>query len=222
MKSTDRRLSDAELCELERLEREATPGKWKWTVNLTSKSVHIESTGQGSWLEHVLSFERWGMQSAKPLFLNKAKGLLIDVLELLRVVPGREHHKRWHQTIDHPDAIIMCEARNALPAILSEIRALRAENADWKSMAFDAGVEMNDAADILLKKNGEIKRLNSERARLRAALDKVRGIAMISAGWERALLADHICNVVNAALASPPAQTAAGETNAETREGEEG
>ena len=71
----------------------------------------------------VMDFARWGMGGAVPRFRDTAEdGLnlmdrLCDKPDWTAPEPGREHHKRWYQTVTHPDARLMAAAPDLLEAV---------------------------------------------------------------------------------------------------------
>lgn len=104
--------------ELKAIERAATKGPWGWRVNIKAKAVRLESP---KWC--VMSFDRWGMSQATPLFLTD--GFMKKAVELAEVIPGREHHASWELQLNHPDATFITEARTAMPELIAEVESLR-------------------------------------------------------------------------------------------------
>lgn len=77
-----------------------TPGPWRWELNLKSRQAQL-CGGVPEFDLTVMDFVRWGMGN-KP---GKLRAMLLDRCETMgEVVPGREHHSNWFQTINHPDA----------------------------------------------------------------------------------------------------------------------
>lgn len=95
-------------------ETKFTPGPWRWEISLTSKRIVIAG-GTPKFDLYVLDFVRWGMNRAAPRFLDHEKSIgglmLMERAETFAaIVPGREHHKSWFQSIDHPDAHLIAAA----------------------------------------------------------------------------------------------------------------
>lgn len=110
------------------MDQAATPGPWRWNVSPNSKRMELESSGKKRGRETVMGFARWGMSSAQALFCS-AQHILENVTEYLVTVPGREHHKAWYMTIDHPDANVITFYRTAAPDLARELRQATEENA---------------------------------------------------------------------------------------------
>lgn len=136
--------------EAEALSAKATPGPWFWNVSLKSKHVVLESHNRGGMLEIVMSFARWGMGGAKPLFLDQVKCLLVDSDKLTVKVPKREHHADWFQTIDHPDANFMAESRTLVPTLAAHVKRLAGE-----VERMDATIERLRSTIRQLERDGE-------------------------------------------------------------------
>ena len=88
-------------------DREAgTRGPWAWEVSKVSQSVEL-CGGRGASDLTVMSFKRWGLQKAAPVFWFW-KGNVSDepkrADEIAVPADGRQHHASWFQRIDHPDA----------------------------------------------------------------------------------------------------------------------
>lgn len=184
-----------DLAALQALEAKATPGEWRWNVNLSSRCVYLESTGRGQMLEHVMDFARWGMGGAAPRFRSQ-DDLMVRADELTAIVPGREHHSRWYRTLSHPDAELIAATRNALPALLaaaSERDELRAANADLL-----ACVDRAETAYCALER--ERDELRTDNATLTEAVAKARSVAR---EWEE------LCEKLTTELSRWPEEIAA-------------
>ena len=106
-----------------------TPGPWRWEVDRSSRRVQIcGGRPFGHFDKTVLSFKRWGMSSAAPVFWFWEDGRHWSdepkrAHELAKPFPGREHHADWLADVDHPDARLIALA----PQMAEEIIRLRAE-----------------------------------------------------------------------------------------------
>ena len=89
------------------------PRLWRWVINLRGHGVELESRGGLT----VMDFVRFGMSNAAPRFRCATTGNMEHAKLLARVVPGREHHAAWHQTIEHPDARLIASAPQLLAAL---------------------------------------------------------------------------------------------------------
>lgn len=91
-------------------EAKFTKGPWTWEINEKQKEIELCA---GNRIE-VLRFQRWGMQSAMPTFINhKDDTFLIQGVKatsLSEPIKGREHHAHWCKTINHPDAHLIAAA----------------------------------------------------------------------------------------------------------------
>lgn len=103
-----------ELCD------KATPGPWYWDVIDAHKCICLESA---RW--KVMDFARYGMNGAAPRFL--VDGIMERADNLLKSIPGKEHHRGFDNYIDHPDAEFIAKSREIIPALLDELEA--AQNA---------------------------------------------------------------------------------------------
>lgn len=93
-----------------------TPGPWRWEVNHKYKQVSL--CGERNFDLEVMDFRRWGMQGAQPMFRDDDQ-ISHGVDAFSAVVPGREHHAEWFQTLDHPDARLIAAAPELLNALKS-------------------------------------------------------------------------------------------------------
>jgi hypothetical protein len=98
----------------------ATPGPWEWDVNSHHKIVTLMTTHSGRL--YVMGFVRWGTNGAAPTFQTDNRMVRAD--ELLKSMPGREHHIGYDDYIDHPDANLIANAPADIQALLEYIDEL--------------------------------------------------------------------------------------------------
>lgn len=99
-----------------------TPGPWRWEVNRKHKSVELcGGLPAGTFDKTVLSFERYGMKGAAPVFHNWTKdgwgGAPKRADDLAVEKAGREHHADWFALIDHPNAHLISAAPDLLEVV---------------------------------------------------------------------------------------------------------
>ncbi len=130
-----------------------TPGPWDWEVNLRSKDARIEQRGGRRMA--VVTFERWGMQGAQPVFASPEAGG--HVLHTVAELATDEDHNGYAK-LTHPDARLLAAA----PALLAEIKHLRELLAEARAYVVLASVQFPVAAqdmlariDAALPKGGE-------------------------------------------------------------------
>lgn len=120
---------------LKRLAKAITPGPWNWQVNRQSRSMELSGgrqTKAGGDLT-VMSFARWGLQGAAPVFWTWTGNIAEEVQradEIAVPEPGREHHAGWFARIDHPDAELIALA----PALLREVIDRRGAEAGMRAL----------------------------------------------------------------------------------------
>lgn len=98
-----------------------TPGPWRWELNVKTRYVHL-CGGRPMFDKEVMSFRRWGMNSATPEFRVPIPGQdecahMVPAHQLGVPVKGREHHKHWFQDISDPDAKLIASAPDLLEAL---------------------------------------------------------------------------------------------------------
>lgn len=125
-------MTEQELKAIESRCAAATPGPWMWDMRTHSKMCQLETTHSGHYF--VMGFDRWGTQSACPIFqkYNRYEGPvnergshgMIRADKLAKSLPGKEHHDGFDDYIDHPDAIFIEHSKADMDALLSEIHRL--------------------------------------------------------------------------------------------------
>lgn len=97
-----------------------TPGPWRWELNLKHKSLTLNGGdpkgGFGRYDLDVLQFVRWGMRGATVRFRD-ANDIMREAALFAEVVPGREHHAGWFQSLSHPDARLIAAAPDLLDVL---------------------------------------------------------------------------------------------------------
>lgn len=103
----------------------ATPGPWQWYGNTKQHQVYLSTVHSGR--RFILTFERWGMQDAQPLFQvhhSDGCGIMTPVTELAEF---EVDHRRDFVGINHPDAKLIAESQTIISELLDEVLRLRAE-----------------------------------------------------------------------------------------------
>lgn len=139
--------------ELRRLAEKATPGPWRWEVRLNSKRVELcggpPKSGFGAFDLTVVSFARWGMSGAAPVFWSWGghSGSPQRADEVAVPVAGREHHAAWFRDLDHPNAAYIAAANPAvILALLARLSHLE-EQARKDGEALEPFAEAADEYD---------------------------------------------------------------------------
>jgi hypothetical protein len=124
------------ITEAKRLCEEATPGPWEWDVIDAHKCICLESA---RW--KVMDFARYGMNGAAPRFL--VDGFMRRADELLKSLPGKEHHRGFDNYIDHPDAAFIARSRTLIPKLVAALEEAitRAEKAESERDQYKAALK---------------------------------------------------------------------------------
>lgn len=117
-------MTPADLSALRALADAATPGPWRWELNLKHKTLHL-CGGVPRFDLTVMDLQRWGMSGAVVRLRNPENGLdmMRPATQFAAPVPGREHHADWFQSLNHPDARFIEAAREAVPSLLAHVAA---------------------------------------------------------------------------------------------------
>lgn len=99
-----------------------TAGPWRFEFNAEYRNLHLVG-GRPRYDLTIMDFCRWGTQGATVLLRDTAHDGMNIMHKLherpdwIAPEPGREHHKRWHQLVTHPDARLMAAAPDLLDAL---------------------------------------------------------------------------------------------------------
>lgn len=140
-------LTDQQLEAIKARADKATPGPWGWFGNTDVHSIYLATKGFGRLT--VMSFRRWGLQNAQPMFATDRTwksdpqsgddfgtcGRMEMAARLARyeVAPDAPDHthpdvyRRDLNGIKNPDAEFIAHARQDVPALLAEVDRLKAE-----------------------------------------------------------------------------------------------
>ena len=134
-----------------------TPGPWRWEINLKSRQLQL-CGGRPLYELTVMDFKRWGMRGAQPRFLTDVGtgGMMLSEAEhFATVVPGREHHSEWFQTLNNPNARLISAAPDMAEALdrLLEMFNLRPDI--HKFLGFKEHEDIAAACMALAKARGQ-------------------------------------------------------------------
>lgn len=103
----------------------ATPGPWRWELNLQSKTIQLVG-GKPQFDKTVMDFTRWGLGGAAPRFNEAIAGNEYNIMsrvhekpEWIKLFPKRKHHASWCVAVDHPDAHMIMASRSLYDALES-------------------------------------------------------------------------------------------------------
>lgn len=110
-------LADEKLQEIRDRHLAAPRGPWRWTGYTGSNQIHLSTR-----YDSLMEFERWGMQSAQPVF--NTDGLLYRASEL--VTPDTAPARGRVTGIEHPVARVIAHSWQDVADLLDEVDRLRA------------------------------------------------------------------------------------------------
>lgn len=114
----------------------ATAGPWFWWGERSTQQITLDARHPKWGVCEVMSFRRWGMQHAKPIFSDTEKCLLLPDTEnrlIYQVAPDATSHndpRVYRQTIigiRHPDAEFIAHSRQDVDDLLTYIDQLHNE-----------------------------------------------------------------------------------------------
>lgn len=120
----------------------AHKGPWGWFGNTKMKNVYLATKHSGR--IYIMLFERWGMQSAKPIFQEQVgpgeypqSGMPV-VWEVAPDATSDDDPRLYRHTIRsirNPDAEFIAHSRQDVDDLLAEIDRLNAELENWHRAA---------------------------------------------------------------------------------------
>lgn len=130
------------MIDLDAIEQRATaarPGPWIWRGDIETHHCDLVSLAFPPNRAFVLTFERWGMQHAQPVFCDHETGLLtspmkedggvrFDVAPHALTIDDPDVYRTNFSQINHPDAIFIAHARQDVDDLIARVRELEAEN----------------------------------------------------------------------------------------------
>lgn len=124
----------------------ATGGPWYWKGWTTSHSVYLCSGI--SMRPVVLDFGRWGMNSARPIFRDAKRDVLIKPPFI-----GRRGHDDDKEIvgIDHPDAAFIAHSRADVDALLAAVDRLAASEATLRVALIEERAERLHLRDGMIR-----------------------------------------------------------------------
>lgn len=111
----------------------ATRGPWHWSGNTDTHQIRLSSWIPGAGRCTVMDFTRWGMQSARPRFVDPDLMMLnADTRVVYEVAPAATERsdRRVYRAdiidIRHPDAQLIAHAPQDIDDLLAEVDRLTA------------------------------------------------------------------------------------------------
>jgi hypothetical protein len=126
----------------------AARGPWHWSGNTDTHQIRLSNWIPGSGRCTVMDFTRWGMQSARPRFID-ADHFMVDanehvVYEVAPAVNDRSDRRVYRGDIidiRHPDAQLIAHAPQDIDDLLAEVDRLRAALAALPAAAAELSAE---------------------------------------------------------------------------------
>ena len=128
--------NEQDIAAIEARANAATPGPWGWRGNVDAHWFALVTKHSG--MRYVMTFDRFGMQSAQPVFqdYSDGQGLLVQAKELAiyQVAPEAtsRHDPRFNVYradiigFRNPDADFIAHAREDIDVLLHRVRELEA------------------------------------------------------------------------------------------------
>lgn len=116
----------------------AARGPWHWSGNTDTQQIRLSNWVPGAGRCTVMDFTRWGMQSARPRFVDRDR-MMIYAAPVYEVAPAatRRDDPRVYRgdivDIRHPDAQLIAHAPQDIDDLLAEIDRLNAELATYQA-----------------------------------------------------------------------------------------
>lgn len=121
----------------------ATPGPWRWRGNTAAKQIDLQTVDRGG--IYVMSFRRWGLQSAMPYFQSVPAGLIEPAMTF--AVRPQPHNAWFIDGFDHPDAKLIEHAPADIEFLLREIERLTQVTADYDRINRDLHRELEGCGE---------------------------------------------------------------------------
>jgi hypothetical protein len=168
MKIDEKYLGPGEL-KLVESARKATRGQWFWTGYVGDFCLSLVSTAR--WRPIVMSFARWGMQRAQPMFRDADRDLLVPAKETFRykdyganeVLDAKHPDAKYMETV-YPDAFLevvesLVETRKALELAAGRFEILADRFMACHVETGDHGVSVQEAPAFASEAREAAKRM---------------------------------------------------------------
>lgn len=132
--------------EIKAANKARTPGKWYWFGYVQNKDLAIETFAPGTGgVREVMSFRRWGMQRAQPVFWDPKERLLVEAKEKLIITDQDSCHPKM-RGVDVPDAKFMVDAPQYVTELLELVEQQKARIDELEKSAL---ADMANMAQLL-------------------------------------------------------------------------
>ena len=130
----------------------ASPGRWHWSGNTDTQQLRLSVWRPGHGRRTVMDFTRWGMQSARPRFIDEHLFMVdADTMPIYEVSPDstRRGDPRVYRGdiigIRHPDAIFIANAHGDVDDLLAEVDRLHEALAEVAKHQEDMADSLDDS-----------------------------------------------------------------------------